>query len=231
MINDSFSNYNLNFSGRPKLKKILPQIKQAFNTTLPDIESPTRIDTFLPLGQRIIQDAEIKELDQKIRFVRHFIESLIPDEGLAGYFRGQIGIVKAFKVANCGEYAEITKSILKINGIKNCDMFGVFAKKANSKDAPRSLDHAIVAFNVKKSHNNKKTAEPFIPRPGIRIIDMWYNGYIGTIKGAHKKFRNIGLMPGETIMLKPLKTYEPNNEAFEAIRRDFPRVLIKTKNN
>ncbi len=218
---------NLNFTARTNIKKILPQVKEAFNKTLPDIQSPTRMHAFLSETERVARGTEINELDDRTRFVRNFIETLYDDGGLPEYFRGLIGIIQAFKVANCGEYAEITKTILRLNGIKNCDMFAVFAKKKN--EAPRELDHAIVALGIKKSHNNKKTQQLFQPPAGTKIIDMWYDGYIGTIKGAHKKFRELGLQQDETILLKPLSTYEMDKEAKTVVKQAFPQLIIKNR--
>lgn len=224
---NSLKNKNCNFTAKPNLKKVLPQVKNAFNKTLPGIQSPTRLHTFLSEAERIARDAEINELNDRTGFVRKFIETLYNDGGLSEYFRGLIGIIQAFKVANCGEYAEITKTILKLNGIKNCDMFAVFAKKKN--EPPRALDHAIVALGIKQSHNNKKTKQLFQPPAGTKIIDMWYDGYTGTIKGAHKKFRALGLQQDETILLKPLTTYEMDKEAKTVIEQAFPQLIIKNR--
>lgn len=217
----------LNFTARPNLKKILPQVRAAFNKTLPDIQSPTRLHTFLNETEKSARAAEITELNNRTGFVRKFIDTLYRDGGQPEHFRGLIGIIKAFKAANCSEYAEITKTILNLNGVKNCDMFAVFAKKKNQP--PRALDHAIVALGIKKSHNNKKTQQLFQPPAGTKIIDMWYDGYIGTIKGAHKKFRELGLQQDETILLKPLSTYEMDKEAKTVVKQAFPQLIIKNR--
>lgn len=114
-----------------------------------------------------------------------------------------------------------------MNGIKNCDMFAVYAKEINSRKPPRSLDHAVVALNVPKSKNNKLTCKPFLPAKHTVFVDMWLDGFIGKTKDTKALFKKIGLGDNETIMLKPLKTYEPDNKSFEKIKEEFPKLSIK----
>lgn len=220
------SNYSISFAAKPKLKKVLPQVKNAIFKTLPDIESPNK---YVIAGDSTSDT--FKELNNRLGFIRAFITTLISDGGLPEHFRGLIGIVQAFKVANCDEFAEITKTVLKANGVKNCDMFELCALKPNSKEQPRQLGHAITAIGVKKSHNNKKTLRPFIPRPNTIIMDTYLDGYIGTAKSSKKKYKIFGLQPDEILMLKPVKTYEPDKASLDTVRKKFPSLVVNKKAN
>lgn len=215
------SNSSISFTARPKLKKVLPQVKKAIFETLPDIESPNK----LVMAGDTTSDT-FKELNNRLGFIRAFIKTLYPDGGLPEHFRGLIGIVKTFKVANCDEFAEITKTALRTNGVKNCDIFEVYAQKPGSNEQPRRLDHMITAIGVKKNHNDKKHLRPFVPRPNTVIVDTYLDGYVGKAKNAKKKFRIFGLQPDEILMLKPVKTYEPDKASIEKIKNAFPSLVI-----
>lgn len=218
MINNS---QNIHFEAKKNLKKVLPKVKNAIADTLPGIRYPNKLATpGLPLSP------EVKDLNNRLGFVRAFIKTLYPEGGVVEYFRGQIGIIQAFKVAHCDEMAEISKTALKSNGIKNCDIFQLFAKKANSNERPRPLDHTVTVIGVKKSLNNKQSGRPFTPRKGITIFDFYLDGFIGGIKRAKKKYAIFGLKPDETLMLKPLKSYEPDKKTFEKVKKEFPKLII-----
>lgn len=224
MINNINSKYT--FTGRPKTHKILPKLKFAFSETLPDLRSPSKA-CFLSPEEFADKQPEIKEIEDRLKFVRYFVKSLYRDGGISEHFRGLIGCVRAFKVANCDEYAEITKTICRLNGIKNCDTFAIYAKEINSRKPPRPLDHAVVALNVSKNKNNKESCKPFIPTKHTIFADMWLDGFIGKTPQARELFKKIGLKDNEIIMLKPLKTYEPDKAAFEKIKNEFPKLSIK----
>lgn len=216
-----YVNSNFSFGYKPQLKKTLPKISRAIKETLPDIESPNK---YVLAGDTTSQ--EFQELNSRLGFVRQFCQTLYSEGGLPEHFRGLIGIVKAFKVANCDEFAEITKTVLKINGVKDCDIFELYAKKPNSKDCPRSLDHMVTAIGIKKSLNDKQTRRPFVPRSGAIIMDTYLDGYIGNAKSCKKRYQIFGLQPNEILMLKPVKTYEPDNAAIAVVKKAFPGLLI-----
>lgn len=219
---DNINHNNINFQARQNLKQTLPKISRAIQQTLPDIECPNK---YVLKGDTTSE--EFKELNFRLGFVREFCKTFYRDGGLSEHFRGLIGIVKSFKVANCDEFAEITNTTLKANNIKNCDMFELYAGKPNSKEKPRGLDHMITAIGVKKNHNNKQTPRPFIPRPNTIIIDSYLDGYIGTAKSGKKKYKIFGLQPDEILMFKPVKNLEPDKTSLELVKKEFPGLIIQ----
>lgn len=217
-------NSNLSFTGRPNVKKILPKAQKKFKNFCAGVESPSHMCYFTPADD--LSPSIIRDLNHRLGFTREYRKSLIADGGLPEYFRGLIGIVKAFKVANCDEFAEIMKIILRLNRVKRCDMFALYSQKGN--EAPKALDHCVVALNIPKSKNNKKSRIPFAPKDNVKIVDMWWhNGFVGNIKKAKKMYRIFGLQKDEKLMLRPLNTLEPDKKCFDKILTDFPMLKIK----
>ncbi len=218
------ANYSIPFKARPKLKKILPKVINAISQTMPDIENPSKY----AIAGNTASDT-FKELNNRLGFIRKFIKTLYPDGGLPEYFRGLIGIVGTFKVANCDELSEITKTVLKANGVKHCDMFELCALKPNSKEQPRELDHLVTAIGVKKSQNNKQQKCPFVPHPDTIIVDTYLDGYIGKAKNCRKKYKIFGLNPDEILMLKPVSSFEPDKASLDIIKEKYPSLIINKK--
>ena len=220
---DNNINPNISFTARPKINKILPKAQEKFKDFCTDVQSPSHMRYFAQADE--LCPSTVRDLNKRLRFTREFRKSLIEDGGLPGYFRGFIGIVKSFKVANCDEFAEIMKVILRMNRVKKCDIFGVYAQKGN--EAPRNLDHCVTVLNVPKSKNNKKNRVPFVPKDNVKIIDMWWpNGFVGNPQKAKKIYKIFGLKEDEKLMLRPLNTFEPNKECFERILNEFPQLKI-----
>ena len=217
------SNNYQSFTGRPKVNEILPKARDAFNAVLPELRSPTKFEYDFFENKPKTKE-EMLELNDRLRFVRSFLENIYKEEGKIGYFKSQIGLVKAFNVANCYEFAEIGKTILRMNKIKNADIFALYAKSPNG--TIRDLDHGICAINVGKSRNNKANPVPFVAKPNTKIFDMWLNGFIGKVKNARKIYRQIGLKDDEVLMLKPLKTLEPDNKCLNRVQEEFPKLQL-----
>lgn len=214
---------NITFSGRPKTNNIVKEAQRKFEKFCYGIQSPSFIryftyhDDFCP--------SEIRDLNYKLKITRIYRKSLFDEGKLAEYFKGFISNVKAFRVANCDEFSEIMKIILKMNKVKKCDMFAIYAQKQN--ETPRPLDHCVVALNVKKSQNNKKKRIPFVPKKNVKIIDMWWpNGLIGSIKKVHKLYKIFGLEGNEKLLLRPIRTLEPDKKCLDEISRYFPQLKI-----
>lgn len=222
MINNNYP--QISFGRKVKLPQKLNEVRTVFQREFSEVESPTHYRRLIPEN---IEVAKLNELENKLRFVRAFSKTLIPDEGLPGFFRGIIGFMQSFKVANCDEYAEVGKTVLKMNGVKDCDMFRLYAKGADG--SVRDLDHEIVAVGISKSKNNygkKKKGEMFEPRKGAMIFDMWLNGFIGKVKNSRKAYRQIGLKDDEKLMFRPVNTYEADKEILTSLREKFPKLVV-----
>ena len=227
MINNNYS--QLNFGRKANLPQTLNNVRTAFKKEFRDVESPSYYRMIAP---ETIEQEQLLDLENKLRFVRAFSKTLIGDEGLLGHFRGKIGLMQGFKVANCDEYAEVGKTVLRMNGVKDADMFRLYAK--TPAGTIRDLDHEIVAVGISKSKNNygkKQKNEMFEPRKGAMIFDMWLNGFIGKVKNCRKAFRQIGLKDDEKLMFAPVRTYEADNTILTSLKDKYPRLVVTKEKN
>ena len=215
------------FTGKSVFNKNIKQAKRIFFSEFKDVKSPAKYE-LLPVEKQQELAAEIKELSDRLKFVRHFSKSFYKDGGIPEVFRGLIGCVKAFKVGNCAEFAEIGKTILKMNGINNCDIYTLHAKSPNG--TLRNLDQTLIAFNVPKTKNNpvtKRNGTYFKPMEDTRILDLWLDGFSGTVKQAKKKYKILGMKQDDQLILKPENTYEPDFETIEKLKKAFPKLIFK----
>lgn len=221
------NNPQQNFTARPNLKRTLPKIKEAIQKTFNGTESPSML-----IVQGKFGTDEYKDVNFKLKFVRAFIDSLYADEGLVGHFRGLIGLVRQFRVANCEEYAKITDTVLKVNGVKNGGVYELWAKNPNNSLPPRRLDHAVTVIRAPKSKaKGKGDNSPFIAPKSTQIMDMWLGGFVGTLKTAKKRYyETLGLLPEEQLMLRRVNTFTPDKQSLEVVREKFPSLIVNKIN-
>ena len=218
---------NYSFTGRSPLPKNMKKVKHLFFSEFKDVKSPARYE-MLPVEKQQELAKEIKEVSDKLRFLRHFSKTFYEDGGLYEVFSGLIGCVKAFKVGNCAEFAEIGKTILKMNGIKNCDIYTLHAKTADG--TIKNLDQTLIAFKIPKTKNNRTTKQNgtmFEPSQDTPILDLWLDGFAGKVRQARKKYQILGLNPEDKLLLKPENTYEPTFITLEKLRKEYPNLIIK----
>lgn len=225
-MNNNIKN-NYNFTGKSQFSKNIKQVKRIFNKEFHDVKSPAKYE-MLPQEKQQELAGEIKDLSDKLKFIRKFSQTFYLDGGLPEVFRGLIGCVKAFKVGNCAEFAEIGKTILKMNGIKNCDIYTLHAKTPNG--IIKDLDQTLIAFKVPKTKNNpitKRNGTYFEPTNDTQILDLWLDGFSGSVKQAKKKYQILGLNHNDRLLLKPENTYEPDIKTIETLKKQFPKLVFK----
>lgn len=217
----------ISFTGKSRLAKDVANIEKVFKKTFPNLSSPSKFDIFYSEQEKLKHATKIKEFSNRLSFIRGYIQSLYSDGGIPEYFRGLIGIVKVFGVANCDEYAEILKTIFKLNGVKKVDMFSLYAIDEFKRSKPRALDHMVTALGVSKNKNQKQSGKIFIPSNHTKIIDFWLDGKVRNYKDAKQCYKILGLKDHEKLAFKPVKSYEPDVGAFNAILKDFPSLKVK----
>lgn len=214
------------FTGKNNIEPKIKKIRKAFDNYFPDLKSPSRMRLFANRDDKFINSKELTDISEKLSFVRYYKKTLYPEGGAAEYFSGLFGIVKAFKVANCDEYAEMLKTILRLNGFKKVDIFELYAQDASKKDAPRRLDHIITAIDVSNKKNQKQSGKLFMPSNFTRILDFWLDDKVRTYKEAKDCYKIFGLKDSDSLLLKPVKSYEPSKDAFDAIIKKFPMLKL-----
>ena len=60
-----------------------------------------------------------------------------------------------------------------------------------------------------------------------RILDLWLDGFFGTVKQAKKKYKILGMKQDDQLILKPENTYEPDFETIEKLKKAFPKLIFK----
>lgn len=68
-----------------------------------------------------------------------------------------------------------------------------------------------------------------MPSNFTKLLDFWLDGKIRTYKEAKDCYKIFGLKDSDTLLLKPVKSYEPNKEAFNSIIKKFPKLDINKK--
>lgn len=218
------------FSGRSRIVNDIKDVRKAFDKTFPNLRSVSRCNIFYSEKEKLEHVADIKDISDKLKFVRSYIKILYNEGGIPEHFRGLIGIIKAFNVANCDEYAEIVKTILRLNGVKKVDIFELYAIDNFHRIKPRKLDHMITAIGVSKGKNQKQKGRVFIPSNNTKIIDFWLDNKVRKYKDVKDTYKIFGLNDSEKLAFKAVKSYEPNQEAFDVIIKQFPTLKIKRSN-
>lgn len=214
------------FTGKSTFQQNIKQVKRVFFSEFKDVKSPAKFE-LLPIEQQQESAAEIKDLSDRLKFIRHFSKTFYQDGGLYDVFRGLIGCVKAFKVGNCAEFAEIGKTILKMNGVKNCDIYTLHAQAPDG--TIRNLDQTLIAFKIPNTRNNavtKRNGTYFKPIGDTQILDLWLDGFSGNIKQAKKQYQILGMKNEDQLILKPENTYEPDLETIEKLKKEFPKLVF-----
>lgn len=227
MINNI--NNNFTFTGKSPLTKNLKLIKKAYIAEFRDVKKPASFHQLSPKEQ-LEKAEEIKKANMLLKVVREFNKMAYAEGGNAEVFRRLIGFMRTFKVGNCAEIAETGKTICRMNGIKNCDIFTLHAKSPDGTTRP--LDHTIVAFKVPKSKNNittKNNETLFEPYQNTKILDLYLDGYTGKVKDSKKIYKIFGLESNEKLLFRAERTHEPTPETIELLKKDFPQFIIDKK--
>lgn len=214
------------FTGKSQLKSNIKLVKRVFFSEFADVKKPASYNR-LPKEKKAELAAEIKESNMILRVIREFQRSAFEEGGNFEVFRRLIGMLKTFKVGNCAELAETGKTICKMNGLKNCDIFTLHAKSPDGK--VRELDQTIIAFKVPNSLNNrttKKNGTLFTPKKDTIIFDLYMNGFYGNVRQSRKLYKEFGLKPEDKLLFKPENTYEPNKETLNKLKQTFPKLVF-----
>ena len=60
----------------------------------------------------------------------------------------------------------------------------------------------------------------------VRILDLWLDGFTGTVRQAKDKYKILGLNSSDTLLFKPENTFEPNLDAINLLRVKFPKLFF-----
>ena len=143
-------------------------------------------------------------------------ESFNEADNFIGKILAFVKPVKKYKLGNCGESAQLSAIVAKVNGLKDCFIASLITKEG------KDLDHSVLYIKAKKPY----------------IIDTWL-GFADYVPNAISRYKNefgfhFDIKEGEDMTFKELKSdyTEILNQDFtktqiNKIKKIFPEQLIK----
>ncbi len=192
---------NTNFQSRNSTIRFADDVARHVNKCYPRISSSltddfVNINAFRKFKKRINADTEY--------LLRTDISDEFADaENFIGKILAFVKPVKKYKLGNCGESAQLSAIVAKVNGLKDCYISSLVTK--NGKD----LDHSVLYVNDKKPY----------------IIDAWL-GFADFVPNALSKYKNefefhFDIKEGEKMTFKKLET-----DYTDVLNKDFTKTQI-----
>ncbi len=205
---------NVNFESKNKTIRIADDIARHVNKCYPRISSSLTDDFVNIYGFRNFKKRINKKTEQYLRY--EISERFDNADNFIGKILAFVKPVKKYKLGNCGESAQLSAIVAKVNGLKNCYIASL--KKATGED----LDHSVLLVNDKKPY----------------VIDAWL-GFADYIPNAFNRYKNefnchFNLNETDKLALKELKsdyTAVLNSDftktQINKIKKLFPEQFIK----
>lgn len=226
--------YNKNFTARnPEIRKA-DALCRLVNKEFPFF-SNTKIDEFLPNDKAREKFASNYRLLKYRDFVSEGVSVLREYYGYESKYNKRIfkvlNGVRTAKFANCGEMAEVTKTVLEINGVKNvrtCELYAIDKKTKKIRD----LDHTVVIQDLKIPKNFSYIYGDDLIKPEAKniIIDSWA-GFADYSNNAFQKYKNKPyfeqpLKEDEEIMIFPHSKKKLSKKDIQFIKQTYPSLVI-----
>jgi len=191
---------NINFQSK-KTIYFADDIARHVNKCYPRISSSLtddfiNINAFRKLKRRLNYDTEYS--------LRYEISGSFNDaDNFIGKILAFVKPVKKYKLGNCGEAAQLSAIVAKVNGLKNCYIASL--KTKGGKD----LDHSVLYVNGKKPY----------------IIDAWL-GFADYVPNAFQRYKNEFNHHFDILEGEKLKFIELKSDYTEVLNSDFSRSQI-----
>lgn len=192
---------NINFESRNKTIRVADDIARHVNKCYPRISSSLTDDFVNICGFRNFKKRLNKKTEQCLRY--EISEKFDNADNFIGKIIAFVKPVKKYKLGNCGEGAQISAIVAKVNGLKNCYVASL--TKATGED----LDHSVLLVNDKKPY----------------VIDTWL-GFADYIPNAFNRYKNefnchFNLNQNDKLAFKELKS-----DYTEVLNPDFSKTQI-----
>lgn len=217
-INSINNNYNTNFKSRNAEIRFADDIARKVNQVFPRISS-SKIEDFKNINQyeNVYRRAQLKiDLMRSDKYEAYDKFHTFSKKLLA-----ITSVIKAHKVGNCGESAQLSEIAARANGIKDCFCASVLWK--GSFGYKYSMDHSVLLV--------KNNGKPY-------VIDSWlgFADYLPeAIKRYQKEFRihfDFKHKNGKMCIDRPV-SYDPTGKIFakkysdEELRKLYPELILK----
>ena len=197
----SVTPFNLNFKSRNKTIRFADDIARHVNKCYPRISSSLTDDFVNICGFRNFKKRINRRTEQYLRY--EISEKFNEADNFIGKIIAFVKPVKKYKLGNCGESAQLSAIVSKVNGLKNC--YVACLKKATGED----LDHSVLLVNDKKPY----------------IIDAWL-GFADYLPNAFKRYKNefsyhFGINETDKLAFRELKS-----DYTDVLNPDFSKTQI-----
>lgn len=218
-INSINNNYNINFKSRNAEIRLADDIARKVNQEFPRISSTTMLG-FKNINQYRKLHGRFKSKIEKMRYAKQtaFYTARTFSQKLLAITSN----IKAHKLGNCGESAQLAEIAARANGIEDCSCVLV---TGNLNDLHRyNFDHTVVLV--------KNSGKPY-------IIDSWlgFADYIPeAIKRYQKNFRmhfDFEKCINEKMYFDESLTYDLTGDIFskkysvEKLKKLYPELILK----
>ena len=205
---------NINFQSRNKTIRFADDVARHVNKCYPRISSSltddfVNINAFRKFKKRINAETEY--------LLRADIsEGFNEAENFIGKILAFVKPVKKYRRGNCGESAQLSAIVAKVNGLKDCYISSLVTKKG------KDLDHSVLYVKDKKPY----------------IIDAWL-GFADFVPNALSRYKNefgfhFDIKEGEKLALEKLETdftdvlnADFSKSQINKIKKIFPEQFIK----
>jgi len=192
---------NTNFQSRNSTIRFADDIARHVNKCYPRISASLTDDFINIQAFRKLKKRLNRKTEDLLRI--DISESFNEADNFIGKILAFVKPVKKYKLGNCGESAQLSVIVSKVNGLKNC--FIASLKTKEGKD----LDHSVLYVNDKKPY----------------IIDVWL-GFADFVPNAISRYKNefgfhFNMKDDEKITFKELKS-----DYTEVLNQDFTKTQI-----
>ena len=205
---------NINFQSRNKTIRFADDIARHVNKCYPRISSSltddfVNIQCFRKFKKRLNRKTE--------DLLRYDISDAFDEaDNFTGKILAFVKPVKKYKLGNCGEGAQLSAIVAKVNGLKDCYIASLKTKRG------KDLDHSVLFVNNEKPY----------------IIDAWL-GFADYVPNACARYKNefghhFNIHEKDKLVFQELKSdytevLNPNfsRTQINKIKKIFPEQLIK----
>lgn len=192
---------NTSFKSRNKTIRFADDIARHVNKCYPRISS-SLTDDFVNICA--FRRVKLKLNDLTEHLLRYDISEAFGEaDNFIGKILAFVKPVKKYKLGNCGESAQLSAIVAKVNGLKNCHIASLKTKIG------KDLDHSVLYVKDKKPY----------------IIDAWL-GFADYTENAMQRYENEFRHHFDIKKDDKLKFQELKSDYTEVLNSDFTRSQI-----
>ena len=192
---------NTDFQSRNKTIRFADDIVRRVNNCYPRVSS-SRLDDFEYI--KLFRRFKCKLNERTEHLLRYDIsEGFDNTDNFIGKILAFIKPVKKYKLGNCGESAQLSAIVAKVNGLKNCYIASLKTKEG------KNLDHSVLYVEDKKPY----------------VIDAWL-GFADYVPKAVERYKKEFKHHFNSEVEDKLKFERLISDYTEVLNKDFSKTQI-----